>query len=74
MRRLPAEPSSFMAGAPLVMYDGEWRAEEGEEWERVVRAGGDQGHGWEVDGVARRSRSEGRRRRLTSADRGRVQR
>lgn len=40
MRRLPAEPSSFMAGAPLVMYDGEWRAEEGEEWERVVRGGG----------------------------------
>lgn len=61
MRRLPAEPSSFMAGAPPVMYDGKWRGEEGLEWRAVGRGAerGDQGHGWEVDGVARRSRSSG---------------
>lgn len=35
MQRLPAEPSSFMAGAPPVMYDGKWRGEEGLEWEAV---------------------------------------
>lgn len=42
MRRLPAEPSSFMAGTPPVMYDAEWSGRGSRE--RGGKGGG--GAGW----------------------------